>query len=154
MLCGHISVFASNSKFASQEYLRAHRLSPSDPWPLLCLGASLLSLGMSRVNQERQFTLLKAFAVLSEYSRCRNTGTGLISAEIHYNLGRAFHQLSLWPQADAQYREALKVLQEGSRDSETQKLQEICAYNLHLIRVKNGQFKQAKKLVHSYIIAK
>ena len=149
LLCGHICVFSSNSKFASQEYLRAHRLRPSDPWPLLCLGASLAGMAMSRTSQDRQFTILKAFAVLQEYARLRRA-SGIHPAEIHYNFGRLYHQLGLWSQADHEYREVLRT----TRPDEITLVRNSAAYNLALIRQRNGQVKQAANLLVSHIVAK
>jgi len=108
-------------------------------------------------------TILKAFAVFSEYSRVRGADglTDTIKAEIRYNIGRAFHQLSLWTQADREYREALRLLDGDnagrppavSHENVPEELRRMIAYNLHLIRMKNDQFKQARKLVFNHIVA-
>ena len=150
MLCGHICVYASNSRFASQEYLRAHRLRPTDPWPLLCLGVSLATMAMSRTSQERQFTVLKSFAVLQEYARLRRV-SGNDPAEIHYNFGRMYHQLGLWSQADHEYREVLRITPAEAREYTV--VRQSAAYNLSLIRLRNGLSKQASQILMSNIVA-
>ena len=147
MFCGHLCVYSQNFRFASQEFMRAHRLRPDDPWPLLCLGASLLSLAMSRTTRDRQLTVLKAFAVLAEYRRKRLDENGENVAETHFNLGRAFHQLSLWKLADREYRTALELSDDASE------LRILVAYNLSLIRQRSGLITEAADLVVGHIIA-
>jgi hypothetical protein len=137
LMCAHMCVYSHNHRFASEEYLRAHRLRPEDPFPLLCLGASLLSLSMSRTCRDRQFTVAKAFSVLSEYARKRQGVDENFQGEIEYNFGRACHQLSLWTLADRHYRKALDVL------SEENSLRRVVCYNLHLIRARAGQHHRA-----------
>jgi hypothetical protein len=125
MMCGHMCVYSSNFRFASQEFTKAHRLRPDDPWPLLCLGANLLSLAMSRTTKDRQLTVLKAFAVLRMYGKRKGT-----DPEVHYNIGRAYHQLSLWHMADAEYRKALAAC----TGPEHEDIRRVAGYNLSLIR--------------------
>ena len=155
LFCGHMCVFSGNWKFASQEFQRAHRLRPTYPWPLLCLGSSLLSLAQSRTTGDKQFTVLKAFSVLAEYARVRGVdgiegddgdAAGAIPGcrgrhqsnlvEIHFNLGRAFHQLSLFTQADREYRRVLELV--GGLTGNESSLGRLAAYNLGLIRQKSN----------------
>ena len=151
LLCGHVCVYASNSRFAAQEYLRAHRLRPTDPWPLLCLGVALVNMGMSRTAQERQFTILKSMAVFQEYARLRRAHL-MSPAEVHYNFGRLYHQLGLWSQADHEYREVLRIT--PIDDVNFSLVRQCAAYNLSQIRIRNGQLKQAANILTSYIVAK
>jgi general transcription factor 3C polypeptide 3 (transcription factor C subunit 4) len=156
LFCGHICVYSQNYRFASQEYMRAHRLNPDDPWPLLCLSSSLLSLGMSRTTRDRQFTILKAFGVLSDYAKKRTAQLGpAAAAEIRYNMGRAFHQLSMWHHADGEYRAALKILQDDvMTDVDLQGLRRVVAYNLSLVRQRaGGQTNQAMRILMDNIVA-
>ena len=126
MMCGHLCVYSNNHRFACDEFMKAHRLMPNDPWPLLCLGANLIGLAMSRTTKDRQLTVLKAFAVLSLYRKRRQANP----AEADYNIGRGFHQLSLWTLADRHYTRAL-----NGGDAEIRKL---AGYNLGLIRNRVG----------------
>jgi general transcription factor 3C polypeptide 3 (transcription factor C subunit 4) len=143
MMCGQMCIYSSNFRFASQEFLKAHRLSPSDPWPLLCLGASLLSLAMSRTTKDRQLTILKAFSVLSMYAKNRGQ---MPTVEIHYNFARAYHQLSLWSLADGEYRKALAM--EGNEE-----IKKLAAYNLALIRARSMNTEKAKSILMFHIRA-
>lgn len=146
LMCAHMCVYSQNHRFASEEYMRAHRLRPDDPFPLLCLGASLLSLSMSRTTRDRQFTIAKAFSVLSEYARKRQgVLVGDFQGEIEYNFGRACHQLSLWTLADRHYRKALNVL------TIENPLRRVVCYNLHLIRSRADQ--HSRDLLFASIIA-
>ena len=144
LFAGHVCVYSQNYRFATQEYMRAHRLRPEAPWPLLCLGASMLSLAMSRTTKDRQLTILKAFSVLSEYARQRK---GESPAEVHYNMGRAFHQLAMWHHADREYRAALEVPHVSIE------LRRVVGYNLALIRQRNGQPQQATQILLANIVA-
>jgi general transcription factor 3C polypeptide 3 (transcription factor C subunit 4) len=122
MMCGHMCVYSSNNRFACDEFLKASRLKPDDPWPLLCLGANLIGLAMSRTTKDRQLTVLKAFAIFGLYKKRRTNRDG----EIEYNFGRAFHQLSLWSMADRHYQKALECGHDNIR--------RLAGYNLSLIR--------------------
>ena len=143
MMCGHLCVYSSNFRFACQEFLKAHRLAPTDPWPLVCLGANLLSLAMSRTTKDRQLTVLRAFGVLSMYAKLRSP---VNAAEVHYNMGRAFHQLSLWYLADREYRKALECVDGNIRA--------LAAYNLSLIWSRaEGSSDSVAKLLCTNIVA-
>lgn len=155
LFCGHICVYSQNYRFASQEYIRAHRLRPEDPWPLLCLSSSLLSLAMSRTTRDRQLTILKAFGILSEYAKKRTEQIGkhAAEAEIRYNFGRAFHQLSLWHHADIEYRAALEMIGSKPATEQLEILRRSVAYNLSLIRQRSGEDDQATDILLANIVA-
>ena len=136
LLAGHFCMYSCNYSFAVQEYMRAHRMRPSDPWALLNLGSAMLSFAMSRTAGS--LWLENAFSVFADYARQE-------PGEVEYNLGRACHQISQFTQADRHYRCVIKI---GS----TNRIP--AAYNLALMRRKSGLDAAATRILLSNIIAK
>jgi tetratricopeptide (TPR) repeat protein len=152
LLAGHLCVYSHNYRFASEEFLRAHHIRPADPWPLLCLGASLLSVAMSRTTRDRHFAVLKAFGVLNEYGVKRLTADPTKRAEVHYNAGRGFHQLSLSTNADREYRLAMSLAAAATGADKT--IGRLAAFNLSLIHQRNGLEPQATEILMRNLVAK
>jgi general transcription factor 3C polypeptide 3 (transcription factor C subunit 4) len=146
LMGAHLCVYSSNFKFACEEFMKAHRLAPEDPWPLLCLGANMLCLSTSRTCKERQMTVLKAFAIFAMYAKLRGNEH---ASEIHYNMGRAFHQLSIWGLADREYRLALDLaVAEGNKD-----IERVAAFNLSLIRARSENKTAQIALLKRHLVA-
>ncbi|KAF4730217.1 General transcription factor IIIC, polypeptide 3 [Perkinsus olseni] len=138
------------------------RLRPNDPYPALLLTASLITMSISRVTYDRQLTITKGLAVFQLYEKLRLEQQGvsevLAKAEIAYNQGRLWHQLSVFHLADRLYRQALTIIQKASRrdevEDEVEYVRLAAAYNLATLHVQTGNRTMAARvLVHNIVPA-
>ncbi|KAF4729927.1 General transcription factor IIIC, polypeptide 3, partial [Perkinsus olseni] len=143
LILGHLSTLAQTHRYSVREYYRAMRLRPNDPYPALLLTASLITMSISRVTYDRQLTITKGLAVFQLYEKLRLEQQGvsevLAKAEIAYNQGRLWHQLSVFHLADRLYRQALTIIQKASRrdkvEDEVEYVRLAAAYNLATLHV-------------------
>ncbi|EER01133.1 hypothetical protein Pmar_PMAR009053 [Perkinsus marinus ATCC 50983] len=161
LILGHLSTLAQTHRYSVREYYRAMRLRPNDPYPALLLTASLTTMSISRVTYDRQLTITKALAVFQLYEKLRLQQEGvsgvLAKAEIAYNQGRLWHQLSVFHLADRLYRQALSIIHEAESNGkmyyevhEVEYVRLAAAYNLATLHVQTGNRTMAARvLVHN-----
>eukprot|EP00913_Durusdinium_trenchii_P023900 g22445.t1 len=122
LLCAHFCIIASQYPYAVAEYSRAHRLAPFEPLPALCTATAYISFSMSRAAVWRwELVWAKQLAsiqgdVLRRQPWEENVLTDpmdhlAIRAEVAYNYGRAFHQLSMSTFAVEAYEAALSCFE-------------------------------------------
>ena len=97
-----------------------------------------LGLATSRTHPNPLNTILTSFAWLNHYAETRR-----LPAEVHYNLGRAFHQIGFTHMAIPHYQSVLFI--PGSPF-----LREA-AFNLSLIYRGAGSNHLARQLLKSYV---
>ncbi|KAF4672268.1 General transcription factor IIIC, polypeptide 3 [Perkinsus olseni] len=162
LILGHLSTLAQTHRYSVREYYRAMRLRPNDPYPALLLTASLITMSISRVTYDRQLTITKGLAVFQLYEKLRLEQQGvsevLAKAEIAYNQGRLWHQLSVFHLADRLYRQALTIIQKATRrdevEDEVEYVRLAAAYNLATLHVQTGNRTMAARvLVHNIVPA-
>jgi hypothetical protein len=98
LLAGHQSSAWDIASLTVGELTLAHQKLPTDPLTLFCIGLAFLSASMQRTINDRQHTVMKAFAFLQQYQSMRLESTSEIDQEIRkveawYNIGRAHQQL-------------------------------------------------------------
>lgn len=171
MVTGHCSGLSGRTRFAAAEYERAVAQCPMNPLSYLCLGASQISLAMSRTVQRRHPVVLQGLLALRKYQelRCKNSNNdisqegGCYLAETWYNVGRAHHQLGVIKYALYCYEQAIELLatSENCQNNLTAlaferpdrlSLLRCCAYNLHLIYNNAGNYAHAAMLLTNYIV--
>jgi len=137
---GHQSYSTGCLKIAIDKYLRIYSHNQYVPLPilLLCLGVGYLLLAMSRNSPDRNTCVLHGFSFMSEYFE-KSYGT----PEACYNLGRAYHQLSLYHLAIPLYE---KVLQ--SDDD----IKMEAAFNLAQIYYAHSSPHLARKVLMEHVI--
>ena len=151
MLAGHQSSSWDIASLTVGELTLAHQKHPQDPLILFCIGLAFLSASMQRTINDRQHTVIKAFAFLQRYQECRvargadvpDTSTAedsdkldkdLLRVESWYNIGRAHQQLGLYHLAIAMYEKVLRFFELTKKTIPPEYL--LCretAYNLSLI---------------------
>ena len=98
LLAGHQSSAWDIASLTVGELTLAHQKHPNDPLTLFCIGLAFLSASMQRTINDRQHTVVKAFAFLQQYEHVRVAAPSDITSEIRqveawYNIGRAHQQL-------------------------------------------------------------
>lgn len=98
LLAGHQSSAWDIASLTVGELTLAHQKHPTDPLTLFCIGLAFLSASMQRTINDRQHTVMKAFAFLQQYQSMRLAASSEIDQDIRkveawYNIGRAHQQL-------------------------------------------------------------
>lgn len=101
VLAGHQSSAWDIASLTVGELTLAHQKHPADPLTLFCIGLAFLSASMQRTINDRQHTVMKAFAFLQQYQTARVAAPSAIDddyrkVEAWYNIGRAHQQLVCW----------------------------------------------------------
>ena len=132
---GHVT---TRRWLALKYYLRA--FSQLGHTPLLDLSIALVYLGLatSRTHPNPLNTILTAVAWLSHYAQARG-----FPAEVHYNIGRVFHQIGLSHIAYHHYHQALTI--PGSPFTRE------AAFNLSLLYRGAGSKELARHLLKTYL---
>uniref|UniRef100_M4BRF1 Uncharacterized protein n=1 Tax=Hyaloperonospora arabidopsidis (strain Emoy2) TaxID=559515 RepID=M4BRF1_HYAAE len=82
LLAGHQSSAWDIASLTVGELTLAHQKHPNDPLTLFCIGLAFLSASMQRTINDRQHTVIKAFAFLQQYERVRIAAPSDIASEI------------------------------------------------------------------------
>lgn len=146
MLFANSCLFAGTYKYALNDY---SLLYDKHKTPILAL---LISLNMLHITCQKFTTSKHALVTqmvtfLTKYQELRGSDA---NQEIFYNIGRAFHQLELLPQAIFYYKEALNC--NTPVKGKMFNLQCDIAFNLHLIYLNSGQPVIANNYLQKYII--
>ncbi|KAH0787063.1 general transcription factor 3C polypeptide 3 isoform X1 [Histomonas meleagridis] len=137
------------------QYLNAYKDKPDEPIITLLLCASYLSKAYVRTQQNPRKSVLCSYACIRKYyeARCED-----FPAEADYNLGRFYHTLKMYPNAEKMYRKVLEqnvdylpiASNENSHDLRYS-LKRDAAYNLYLI-YKESNPSEAKRIVRKYLV--
>ena len=140
---------AGTYKYALNEYAAAFRKDES-PMLAFLLGVTLIQMACQKFSAKKHALVSQGIAFLWKYQKLRGPLGG---QEVHYNLGRAFHQLGLLSVATHHYKEVLSF---SSHLTETYPtlldLKREAAFNLHLIYKASGEYELAQKYIDDYII--
>lgn len=123
-------------------------MHPTDP--LLCLLCSVacLSRATNRQVDNRNHTIVQGLAILQQYAALRPG-----SAEVEYNLGRAYQQVGLLHLAVPRYQRVLAMAEErttASTDPGFHMTREA-AYNLALVYASAGSPHVTEALFHRWL---
>lgn len=147
ILNGHNCLVAGTYKYSLAEYTQAFKQDPSNPLIPLMLGLTFTHMACQKFSGKKHSLVVQACAFLNTYVDMRGE-----CQESMYNLGRAFHQLNLLPQAIHYYKQALECpvvgqLPEGPRLDLTREI----AFNLALIYKNSGSLNLARMYMYKYI---
>ena len=147
ILNGHNCLVAGTYKYSLAEYTQAFKQDPSNPLIPLMLGLTFTHMACQKFSGKKHSLVVQACAFLNIYVEMRGE-----CQESMYNLGRAFHQLNLLPQAIHYYKLALECpiveeLPEGPRLDLTREI----AFNLSLIYKNSGSPNLARMYLYKYI---
>lgn len=132
--------------------MRAAGVALEDPRIFLNLGIAYLHRAMQRQVDNRNVSVVEAFSFLHKYYRLRKESGDLAGLqEAEYNLGRAYHTVSLYHLAIPRYRRVLAMSDAGFEGQETNDFVYDAAYNLVLIMMMSGHAPQAAALTERYL---
>lgn len=140
---------AGTYKYALSEYSATFRSNPSSLSAFL-LGVTLFQMACQKFSAKKHSLVTQGLAFMWKYQQYRGEDG---YQEVHYNIGRAFHQLGLLPAAIHHYEEALNFI---SPLTETYPhlldLKREAAFNLYLIYMNSGACDIARSYIDKYII--
>lgn len=147
ILNGHNCLVAGTYKYSLAEYTQAFKQDPSNPLIPLMLGLTFTHMACQKFSGKKHSLVVQACAFLNTYVEMRGE-----CQESMYNLGRAFHQLNLLPQAIHYYKQALEcpVLAQPP-DGPCLDLTREIAFNLSLIYKNSGAVNLARMYLFKYI---
>ncbi|KAK7575867.1 hypothetical protein V9T40_012153 [Parthenolecanium corni] len=146
MMYANHSFFAGTYKYALNDYCILYKKHES---PLLSymIALNFVHIACQKFSTNKHALVTQMLAFFMKYQKKRGSAA---SQEVFYNMGRAFHQLELLPQAMFYYNEALSY--KPAIDDAMFDLTCDIAFNLHLIYTNAGQFDLAKTYLEKYIV--
>nr|XP_053634455.1 general transcription factor 3C polypeptide 3-like isoform X2 [Cherax quadricarinatus] len=147
LLNGHNCLVAGTYKYSLAEYTQAFKQDPLNPLIPLMLGLTFTHMACQKFSGKKHSLVVQACAFLNTYVEMRGE-----CQESMYNLGRAFHQLNLLPQAIHYYKLALDcpTVEEPPGGPRLDLSREI-AFNLALIYQNSGSPNLARMYMYKYI---
>ncbi|KAF2723395.1 TPR-like protein [Polychaeton citri CBS 116435] len=110
MMYGQMIAASNHSAGTLPYYYRAFALQPENPSIVLSLGLIHIQNAMKRVSDQRQYDLAQGLSFVYRYYDLRAaTGKTYHLQEAEYNLGRAWHMLSLTHLAVEKYETVLEL---------------------------------------------
>ncbi|KAK7076939.1 General transcription factor IIIC, polypeptide 3 [Halocaridina rubra] len=147
LLNGHNCLVAGTYKYSLAEYMQAFKQDPSNPLIPLMLGLTFTHMACQKFSGKKHSLVAQACAFLNTYVEMRGE-----CQESMYNMGRAFHQLNLLPQAIYYYKKALACLVPQSLpEGPMLDLTRETAFNLSLIYQNSGSTNLARMYMYKYI---
>ncbi|PSN53925.1 hypothetical protein C0J52_02409, partial [Blattella germanica] len=121
---------AGTYKYALSEYAATFRTNPG-PLAAFLLGVTLFQMACQKFSAKKHSLVTQGLAFMWKYQQFRGKDG---YQEVHYNIGRAFHQLGLLPPAIYHYKEALKFTSPLlEKYPHLLDLKQEAAFNLYLI---------------------
>ncbi len=146
MLYANTSSSAGSYKFALNDYSLLYEKYQT-PMLALLVALNMLHIACQKFTKSRHALVTQMIAFLTKYENLRGVEA---SQEIFYNIGRAFHQLELLPQAIFYYNKALAS--SPAIDDPMFDLKCDIAFNLHLIYLNSGQPNLANMYLQKYVV--
>ncbi|XP_068231271.1 general transcription factor 3C polypeptide 3 isoform X2 [Palaemon carinicauda] len=147
LLNGHNCLVAGTYKYSLAQYIQAFKQDPSNPLIPLMLGLTFTHMACQKFSGKKHSLVVQACAFLNTYVEMRGE-----CQESMYNMGRAFHQLNLLPQAIHYYKRALECpAVESPPDGPMLDLSREIAFNLALIYQSSGSPNLARMYMFRYI---
>lgn len=151
----HYHLHCSSYKYALNIYAPLYKEEPS-ALLALCITSIFLQLSLQKKVLRKCAAATQAIAFAQKYAEMRASSSSspencAAYQEINYNLGRLYHQASLFHLAVQYYEKALTFkhpLLES--DTNTLCLQQETAYNLHLIYKSSGNYRKAQQYLYQY----
>lgn len=136
-------------KYAINDYAFIYKKAKS-PLVALLIGVTYAHMALQKFMDKRHNLIAQSIAFATKYKECRNEEA---KHEVHYNLGRFYHQFGINNMAVHHYNEVLKYDNELIRENEDLlDLKRHAAYNLHLIYKTSGNMLLARKCLLDYVV--
>ncbi|KAK7794019.1 hypothetical protein R5R35_007451 [Gryllus longicercus] len=136
-------------KYALSEYTTVFKNKPCAPLAFF-IGVTLFQMACQKFSAKKHSLVSQGLSFFCQYEKLRGE---CAEQEIHYNFGRAFHQLGLLPPAIHHYREALKCSSHlTEKFPHLLDLKREAAFNLHLIYMHSGNHELARTYIEQYIV--
>ncbi|KAJ8894711.1 hypothetical protein PR048_000018 [Dryococelus australis] len=140
---------AGTYKYALSEYVAAYSREESSMLAFF-IACTLFQMACQKFSAKKHSLVVQGLAFMSKYQEMRGE-EGF--QETSYNLGRAFHQLGLLPEAIHNYKKALEfscpLIQKHSNILD---LKREAAFNLSLIYRRTSCFDIARSIIEKYIV--
>jgi len=152
MLTAHHELMNRNPVRAIGRYYRARRMSPDSPLVALCLSSCYVRIYQQKRTQDRNSTVIKAFAQMYDYQnkRLKSATTPemriTFEAETYYNFGRLAQAFGIPFLVEAFYRRVLNLEGASLRDKRE------AAINLRLHYRRIGNMEMARALTKTYLV--
>ncbi|XP_065087673.1 general transcription factor 3C polypeptide 3 [Ochlerotatus camptorhynchus] len=139
---------AGTYKYALNDYSKIY-MKTGDPIHAMLIGVTLTQIACQKFTSKKQALASQAIGFMEKYRKKR---PGELSNEIHYNIGRMYHQLGMYSLAVSHYKQALEftnaLIQEHPLYLD---LRAEIAYNLSSIYRSNNNLELARKYLYEYI---
>ncbi|XP_069681894.1 general transcription factor 3C polypeptide 3-like isoform X1 [Periplaneta americana] len=140
---------AGTYKYALSEYAATFRSNP-DPLSAFLLGVTLFQMACQKFSAKKHSLVTQGLAFMWKYQQFRGEEG---YQEVHYNIGRAFHQLGLLPPAIYHYKEALNFTSPLlEKYPHLLDLKKEAAFNLYLVYMNTGAYNIARSYIDNYIV--
>ncbi|KAH7103837.1 TPR-like protein [Auriculariales sp. MPI-PUGE-AT-0066] len=130
--------------------MHAYEVQPRDPMVCFSLGVTCIGRAMQRQADNRHHMIVQGMAFFAKYRELRRDSH---QEEVNYNMGRAFHQLSLFSEALQLYQKVLDAVERRLALNATADigLARETAYNMSLIYTQTGAAKLAQELYRRWL---
>lgn len=149
ILTGNNCLVAGTYKYALSEYVSRYKHDGSALHAFM-VGVTMFQMACQKFSAKRSSLITQGIAFFTKYAAGRGKEA---QHEIHYNTGRAFHQLGFSHVAIHHYLKVLEITNSliESRP-EILDLRKETAYNIHLIYAKSGSHDLARMYLQKYIV--
>lgn len=136
-------------KYAINDYAFIYKKTKA-PLVALLIGVTYAHMALQKFMDKRHNLIAQAIAFATKYKESREDEA---RHEVHYNLGRFYHQFGINNMAVFHYKEVLQYDNELIRDNaDLLDLKRQAAYNLHLIYKTSGNIMLARKCLLDHVV--
>lgn len=136
-------------KYAINDYAFIYKKTKA-PLVALLIGVTYAHMALQKFMDKRHNLIAQAIAFATKYKEDREDEA---RHEVHYNLGRFYHQFGINNMAVFHYKEVLQYDSELIRDNvDLLDLKRQAAYNLHLIYKTSGNMLLARKCLLDHVV--
>ncbi|KAF8386920.1 tftc-3, partial [Pristionchus pacificus] len=157
-ISGNNSLITGTYRHALGEFLRVWVANKNNPLICMLIGLTFTHMACKKDLSSRHMLALRGLAFLRRYEQTRS-----VKQEVYYNLGRAFHQLSIFQLAVHFYEKTLEeqppkvatLLDDGSEGVEVAQrydMTRFAAHNLALLYQASGNVRLAMEVYDKYLI--
>ncbi|XP_053687440.1 general transcription factor 3C polypeptide 3 [Sabethes cyaneus] len=139
---------AGTYKYALNDYTQIYK-ETGNPLHAMLIAVTLTQIACQKFTIKKQAIASQAIGFIEKYRKGRPSE---LSNEVHYNIGRMYHQLGMHSLAVEHYKRALQFSSDLVRlNAEHLDLRAEIAFNLACIYRSNGNYELARKYLYDYI---
>ncbi|XP_055596294.1 general transcription factor 3C polypeptide 3 [Uranotaenia lowii] len=139
---------AGTYKYALNDYSKIYQKT-GNPMIAMLVGVTFTQIACQKFTGKKQLIAAQAIAFMEKYRKGRPEE---LKHEVHYNIGRMYHQLGLHTLAVEHYKIALEATNELIlQHPEHLDLRAEIAFNLACIYRNNQNYELARKYIYDYI---